>query len=490
MGSVNITDRESEDHEDDYSLDKVPYEERKMGWFSITNITFGIATAIFYFQLGSVMALQFGAINALISAGYAIIVAGIMGTIISYLSARSGMNVNLMSRGGGFGYIGASLTSLIYASNFIMYCAFEGMILVYAVHEFFPAIPIWLLIVVFGSLVIPLNWFGIKQLDKLQKWSLPIFFAFLIAAIAVAFFTPSLYEGPFWTYMPEGVQIGGTALLLCIGMQHGIMGLTALLASDYARFLKPGHIKFGSVAIGFIPQIFCYGVMGGLGIWFGVRLAEPNPGVYIVQLLGIGGALFTMLTQVRINVTNIYSSSLSLSNFFENVCRFTPGRRFWIVVAGITAMVLMLGGIVDHLDTALTFQGVFLLAWGAVLITDAVVVKMILKIGPAFYEARQKNLYKWNPVGVVSLIIASGLGTVAALGYMGPFLASTAAFFASALAAILTVMLAVLTKGRYYLKNEVDDIDPKDILFERKVKGGNPVGTKRPVPANAESMKK
>lgn len=94
MGSVNVTDRESEEHEDDYSLGKVPYKERKMGWFSITNITFGIATAIFYFQLGSVMALQFGAINALISAAYAIIVAGIMGTIISYLSARSGMNVN------------------------------------------------------------------------------------------------------------------------------------------------------------------------------------------------------------------------------------------------------------------------------------------------------------------------------------------------------------------------------------------------------------
>jgi hypothetical protein len=109
-----------------------------MGWLSITNITFGIATAIFYFQLGSVMALQFGAINAIISAVYAIIVAGVLGTVIAYLSAKSGMNVNLLSRGGGFGYIGASLTSLIYASNFIMYCAFEGMILVLAVHEFSP----------------------------------------------------------------------------------------------------------------------------------------------------------------------------------------------------------------------------------------------------------------------------------------------------------------------------------------------------------------
>lgn len=434
-----------------------------MGWISITNITFGIATAIFYFQLGSVMALQFGAINALISAGYAIVVAGILGTFIAYLSAKTGMNVNLLSRGGGFGYIGASLTSLIYASNFIMYCAFEGMILVYAVHEFFPSVPMWVYIIIFGSLVIPLNWFGIKQLDKLQKWSMPIFIVFLGAAIVVSFFKTPIYDGNFLTYMPEGVKVGGSALLLCIGMQHGIMGLTALLSSDYARFLKPKDLR-GTIAIGFIPQIFCYGIMGGLGIWFGVLLAEPNPGVYIVQLLGIGGALFTLLTQIRINVTNIYSSSLSLSNFFENVLKFKPGRRFWVVVAGVSAMVLMLGGIVDHLDTALTFQGVFLLAWAAVLVTDALVVKRILKIGPAYYEARQSNLYKWNPVGVVSLIIASILGTIAALGFMGSFLESTAAFFAAILAALLTVVVALVTKGAYYIHNHVDDIPKEDYI--------------------------
>ncbi len=445
----------------DFSFDRVPREERKMGWVSITNITFGIATAIFYFQMGSVMALQFGAANAIISATYAIIVAGILGTIIVYLSAKSGMNVNLLSRG-GFGYIGASLTSLIYASNFIMYCAFEGMILVAAVHAFFPAIPLWLLIVVFGSLVIPLNWFGIKQLDKLQKWSLPIFGVFLITAIIMAFNHPSLYEGSFWTYMPDGVQIGGTALLLCIGMQHGIMGLTALIASDYARFLKPKDLKIGSIAIGFIPQIFCFGVMGGLGIWFGVTLGESNPGVYIVVLLGLGGVLFTVLTQVRINITNIYSSSLSLSSFFENMFGFTPGRRFWVVAAGVIAMILMLGGIVDHLDTAMTFQGVALMSWAAILVTDALVLKKWLKISPRYYESRQENLYKWNPVGVVSLIVPTVIGTIAALGYMGTFLQSTAAFFALIMASILTVVLGVATKGRYYMKKEAHDIPKED----------------------------
>ncbi|ALX49648.1 purine-cytosine permease family protein [Lentibacillus amyloliquefaciens] len=464
MESVPTKQQTSEEMDSDYSLDRVPREKRNMGWLSITNITFGIATAIFYFQMGSVMALQFGAINAIISAIYAIVVAGILGTFIAYLSAKSGMNVNLLSRGGGFGYVGASLTSFIYATNFIMYCALEGLILVAAVHNFFPIIPEWLLIVVFGSIVIPLNWFGIKQLDKLQKWSLPLFFVFLIAAIIMAALTPSTYDGAFWNYMPEGVQVGGTALLLCIGMQHGIMGLTPLLASDYARFLKPKDTKVGIFAIGFIPQIFCFGVMGGLGILFGVRLGEPNPGVYIVLLLGIWGALFTMLTQIRINITNIYSGSLSLSSFFENIFKFTPGRRFWVVVTGITAMVLMLAGIVNHLDTVMTFQGVFLMTWASILVADAVIVKKILKLGPGYYEARQENLYKWNPVGVVSLIVASALGTAAALGFMGSFLQSTAAFFAALLAAVLTVTLAIATKGQYYIKNKNKDVAKEDYI--------------------------
>ncbi|PIC64849.1 permease [Sporosarcina sp. P13] len=457
-----------EDSEDevvkDYSLDRVPIEDRNKSWLSITNITFGIATAIFYFQMGSVMALQFGAPNAIVSAIYAIIVAGLLGTVIAYLSAKSGMNVNLLSRGGGFGYIGSSLTSLIYASNFIMYCAFEGLILVSAVHHFLPDFPKWILIVVFGTIIIPLNWFGIEQLDKLQKWSMPIFLIFLVTAIVLSIIKPPLYTGSVFSYMPEGVTFGGTALLFCIGMHNGIIGLTALLASDYARFLKPKDRKYGSIAIGFIPQVFCYGVMGGLGIWFGVRFLEKDPGVYIVLLLGIGGALFTMLTQLRINVTNIYSSSLSLSNFFENVLRFTPGRRFWVVVSAFSAIALMLGGIVDHLDKVMTFQGVFLFSWAAILVTDALVVKKWLKIGPTYYVARQEYLYKWNPVGVVSLLVASTFGTIAASGILGVFLQSTAAFFAALLAALLTVVIAIYTKGAYYLEREPKDITADDRL--------------------------
>ncbi|MBO1911836.1 hypothetical protein J4G37_44490, partial [Microvirga sp. 3-52] len=128
----------------------------------------------------------------------------------------------------------------------------------------------------------------------------------------------------------------------------------------------------------------------------------------------------------------------------------------------VASMILMLGGIVDHLGTAMTFQGVALMSWAAVLVTDALVLKKWLKIGPLYYESRQENLYKWNPVGVISLTVPAVMGTIAALGYMGTFLQSTAAFFAAILAAILTVILGITTRGRYYIKREANDIPKED----------------------------
>src|SRR5690606_23215008 len=115
----------------------------------------------------------------------------------------------------------------------------------------------------------------------------------------------------------------------------------------------------------------------------------------------------------------------------------------------------------DYLGPLLTFQGVFLLAWAAIVICDAFVVKKVLKIGPDYFEYRQEYLYAWNPVGVLSLIVSSVIGTMAAFGLMGSFLEAFAAFFAGVLTFILTIVLAVATRGKYYLKKEAPAEMPK-----------------------------
>lgn len=454
---AEILNSSAQEKKEDYALEKVP-EHYRMNWWSITNVTLGVATAMVFMQMGSLMALSFGSVNALLAEIYATIVAGILGTGIAYFAAKSGLNTNLMARGGGFGYIGASITSFIYAINFIMYCAIEGAIMASAVHEYVQAIPVWALMIFFGLVVIPFNWFGMKQLNKLQKWSLPIFIILLVAGVIAAANMEPVYKGNIWTFLPKEAQVGGSGLLTCIGIMNGLVGIMALLVSDYARFIKKEQFKTGVFAVGFIPQLVCFFIMGVIGIWFGVRLGEANPGVYFVHVIGVGGALFTILTQLRINVTNLYSGSLSLSNFFEHVFNFKPGRTFWVAFTAISAIVAMLAGALDHLGPLLTFQGVFLFAWASILVADATVVKRALKIGPPYFEHRREYLYPWNPVGVISLIVSSFIGSLAAFGYMGAFFQNIAAFFAGLLGFILTIAFAVATKGSYYVKSLASDI--------------------------------
>lgn len=391
--------------------------------------------------------------------------AGVIGIGIAFIAAKSGLNVNLMARGGGYGYIGASITSLIYAINFIMYCAIEGAIMAYAVYEYLQVIPVWVLMIFFGLIVIPFNWFGMKQLQKLQNWSLPIFIILLGAAIIVAINMEPVYSGNVWAYLPEGMTVGGVALLTCIAIINGLVGIMALLISDYARFIKRDEFKIGVFAVGFIPQLVCFFIMGVIGIWFGVRFMEANPGIYFVHVIGIFGALFTILTQFRINITNLYSGSISLSNFFENVFKFKPGRTFWVTFTAVAAVIAMLAGALDHLDAMLTFQGVFLFSWAATIVADALIVKKLLRIGPNYFEYRQEYLYAWNPVGVGTLIISSVIGTMAAFGAMGVFLQGIAAFFAALLAFILTVILALVFKDKYYIKEKDDNIPEEERII-------------------------
>ncbi|OUM88815.1 MAG: permease [Bacillus thermozeamaize] len=452
-----------EERKEDYALEKVPQHYR-MNWWSITNVAIGVATALVFMQMGSLMAVSYGSVNALLAEIYATVITGVLGIVIAYFAAKSGLNVNLMARGGGYGYIGASITSFIYAINFIMYCAIEGAIMAGAVYEYLPQIPLWVYMIFFGLVVIPFNWFGVRQLDQFQKWSLPIFIILLIAGMIAAAKMEPAYSGSVWTYLPENAKIGGIALLTCIGTMNGLVGIVALLLSDYARFIKWEQFKIGVFAVGFIPPLVCFFLMGVIGIWFGVRFMEANPGVYFVQAIGIFGALFSIITQFRINITNLYSGSLSLSNFFENVFNFKPGRTFWVVFVSVTAIISMLAGILDHLGPLLTFQGVFLFAWAATIVADAIIVKKVLKLGPNYFEYRREYLYAWNPVGVTALIIASILGTFAAFGFMGTLLQNIAAFFAGIVAFILVIVLALVTQGKYYAKQIVTDHPVEEVI--------------------------
>ena len=439
----------AEQDTEDFARTPVPPAAR-MAWPRIVNVTLGIAGAMIFMQVSGQMALEYGTLNAILAGLYATIATGILATVFAYFAIVTGLNSNLLARGTGYGFVGAALTSLVYASQFIVLAAIEGSIIAEAIHAYVPVLPVAALMVVITIGNIALNWYGMTQLDRFQRYSLPLYVVLLVGAIVLARGMPTASTANWLTSMPPEGSVGGVGLLTCMGILNGIVGVQSVLTADYARFVRRDQLRIGAIAVGMLPQVGSFFVMGLVGIWFAVRFGQPNPGIYMVAVMGVWGALYTVLSQLRINVINVYSGSLSLSSFFARIFGFAPGRVFWVTTTATLALIAMLSGVLAGIGPVLTFQGVFMFAWAASMAADLLVVKP-LGLAPAPIEYRQQHLRSWNPVGPIALVTGAVIGGYLALAGPTPVLVATSAFIAGLISFCVHVGLAVLTRGRYYL---------------------------------------
>ena len=95
------------------------------------------------------------------------------GLPISRYAARYGVDIDLLTRGAGFGYIGSTITSLIYATFTFILFAIEASIMSTALELCF-GMPLWLGYVISAVAVIPLVTHGITWISRFQLWTQPL----------------------------------------------------------------------------------------------------------------------------------------------------------------------------------------------------------------------------------------------------------------------------------------------------------------------------
>jgi hypothetical protein len=91
---------------------------------------------------------------------------------IAYYAATYGVDIDLLTRGAGFGYLGSTITSLIYASFTFLFFAIEAAIMSLAFEMCF-GIPLFLGYVLSSLIVIPLVTHGITFISRFQFWTQP-----------------------------------------------------------------------------------------------------------------------------------------------------------------------------------------------------------------------------------------------------------------------------------------------------------------------------
>ncbi|MCO5972822.1 purine-cytosine permease family protein [Actinoallomurus soli] len=463
---------------EDYSLRYAPSAFRSWSpWMVFLSCLVGLSAMAGY-ALDAAFVNAFGFGNALIGFAVATAVTFPLTLVAAFAIARRHIDIDLLTRGAGFGYLGSTLTSLVYATYTLIFLAYEGAIMAQALTAL-THLELHVSYAVVALVMIPLTVYGMTFSAKFQAWTWPIWVALIGLALWSAATAPHAVHDMVRPHVPAAAATGVTVLAvftiaaaqLSLAAQVGEQG-------DYLRLMpdpRPGRAGRWKLAVIFGgPGLTLFAVV----IFFAStllvgyaetqttpdRAAEPvelftvvyqrMTGSHTVALLLAG--LLVLLSQIKINIMNTYSGSLSWSNFFSRLLHRHPGRAAWVFLQVALALLLMELDVYHHIVTVLSWYANLGIAWIAAVGSDLLINKRLLKLSPAGVEFRRAHLYNVNPVGFGSMAVAAVVAIAAYYGAFGATAAALSPFIALVLAFLLPPIVAAATRGRWYIARTSD----------------------------------
>jgi len=188
---------------EDYALRFTPMSFRKWSILRVSNTAFGAISFLVLEAIGGTIAVNYGVINSL----WAILAVGIIIFLtalpISFFAAKYGLDMDLLTRGAGFGYIGSTISSFIYASFPFILFALEAAIMAYALELYFH-MPLYIGYLVSALVVIPLVALGVTMINRIQMITQPIWLILMCMP-----FIAVLYQDP--DVISKMLQFSGTS---------------------------------------------------------------------------------------------------------------------------------------------------------------------------------------------------------------------------------------------------------------------------------------
>ena len=178
---------------EDYALRFTAKSARKWSNFRVANTAIGAISFLALEAIGGAITINCGFTNAVAAIMAVSAIIFVTGIPIAYYASTYGVDIDLLTRGAGFGYIGSTITSLIYASFTFLFFAIEAAIMSLAL-ELWVGLPLSIGYVVSSIVVIPLVTHGITFISKLQLWTQPIWIGLQVLPFAaVAIYDPGAF---------------------------------------------------------------------------------------------------------------------------------------------------------------------------------------------------------------------------------------------------------------------------------------------------------
>ncbi|MFJ3880174.1 purine-cytosine permease family protein [Streptomyces sp. NPDC090077] len=464
---------------EDYTLRFAPRSYRRWTPMVVATTALGGIAYMADFSIGAGIGLAHGTGNALVAIAVAAVVIFVTGFPLAYYGARYNIDLDLITRGAGFGYYGSVLTGVIFASFTFIFFALEGAIMAQGL-ELGLGLPLWLGYAVSTLMVIPLVVYGMKALSRLQVWTTPLWLLLMVGPLVYLIANDFGTVDRFLSY--AGTDGEGAVNTASVMLGAGVcLSLIAQIGEqiDYLRFMPPKteanrRAWWTAVVMAGPGWVLLGALKQAIGVFLAVHvIAEVGPAAAPEPIQQFRGAFEEMMpswtvvplavalvviSQIKINVTNAYSGSLAWTNAFTRVTRHYPGRMVFVLVNLAFALALMEADMFSFLGGVLGFYSNCAIAWVVTVATDIGVNKYLLNLSPRRPEFRRGMLHAVNPVGVVAFTTASGLSIALYFGLLGDALQPYSPVAAAVIAFAVTPLMAVATKGRYYLRRTDDGI--------------------------------
>jgi signal transduction histidine kinase/purine-cytosine permease-like protein len=469
---------------EDYALRFTGRVARRWSHFRVANTAVGSISFLALEAIGGLITLQYGFTNAICAIAVVSTLIFLTSFAIAYYAANYGLDIDLLTRGAGFGYLGSSLSSLIYAIFTFVFFAIEAAIMAVAL-EMGLGIPLQVGYALSSLIIIPLVAYGITLISRLQLWTQPLWTVLQLSPfVALAIMAPDNFQH--WIdfagvdgMKPEFdfVLFGAAASVI-----FSLMGQIGEQA-DFLRFMPPRDRTRtdwrwwsamliggpGWIVVG-ASKMLAGSVLAVVAMRHGLtpQYAGEPVEMYRVgfsylfhsdRLIVAATVLFVTLSQIKINVTNAYAGSIAWSNFFARMTHSHPGRVVWLVFNVAIALLIMQLGVYHALGSILAIYSNLAVAWIGALVADLVINKP-LGLSPSGIEFKRAYLPGANPVGSGAMMFASFLALLTFSGALGEDMEALSGFIGLLTAFVVTPVLAFATKGKHYLARAPDQSPP------------------------------
>jgi purine-cytosine permease-like protein len=438
-----------ESAQDDYAARRVPATWRWSAWESLWAFS-GISTALVFMLMGGLLVTFYGG-KAVITAALLTFACAALGAYhMARKAANEGAVVELLSKH-TFGFKGSAYQIVIYGILGVIYFSLEGHVMSAALSEVVPGLPYAASAAIVCLAFIPLSLYGMQFLTRFEAVTVWIYvLGVLLVGYAVSAgwsqeINGALAGAHWWNINPGQVPYTWEAVLGAFGPIAGVLGaILVLLCTDMARFARRSEARKAGLLISLlgvsVPLVLA--MTGGVYLVASSAGKIADPGIALPRLLGVGGLLLVVLTQVRINVVNVYFGTTALENFAVQVFQKKWTRQKLLLPFMALAYGLLISPLLQYFSTIMTMLSVFLVDWAAVLLGELWLVRRLYGI-PQWSEFRRGYVASFNRVGMLAMWLPTPVGVALASGRFGP----QAQALAVPLAGVAAFMLPALLCG-------------------------------------------